>query len=89
MANLFTDSFFRRQMGKIKAELGIDEAQLEKYRKTVKKRIDYVKDFKPETDSEEKDWPGFERDVFHDLPEYRSRDDEPSDYNIFRQSKVK
>ncbi|MGE0084816.1 MAG: N-6 DNA methylase [Desulfococcaceae bacterium] len=89
MANLFTDSFFRKQMEKIKAELGIDESQLEKYRETVQKRIDYVIDFNPETDSEEKDWPGFERDVFHDLLGYRIKDDDPSDYNIFRQSKVK
>ncbi|MGE0085284.1 MAG: DNA methyltransferase [Desulfococcaceae bacterium] len=89
MANLFTDSFFRKQMGKIKAELGIDDAQLEKYRETVMKRIAYVNDFNPETDSEEKDWPGFERDVFHDLLGYKIKDDDPQDYHIFRQSKVK
>ncbi|MGE0083886.1 MAG: DNA methyltransferase [Desulfococcaceae bacterium] len=89
MANLFTDSFFRKQMGRIKAELGIDDARMEEYAKIVQKRVDYVKDFNPDTDSEEKDWPGFERDVFHDLLGYNIKDDDPSDYHIFRQSKVK
>ena len=89
MANLFTDSFFRKQMGKIKAELCIDEARLENCAEIIEKRIAYVKDFNPETDSEEKDWPGFERDVFHDLLGYKIKDDDPSDYHIFRQSKVK
>ena len=89
MANLFTDSFFRKQMGKIKAELGMDEAQIEEYIKTVQKRVAYVNDFNPETDSEEKDWPEFERDVFRDLLGYKIKGDDPSDYNVSRQKRIK
>ncbi|MEZ4524623.1 MAG: TaqI-like C-terminal specificity domain-containing protein [Desulfobacterales bacterium] len=89
MANLFTDTFFRKQMGKIKAELGIDEAQIEKYIKIVQKRADYLNSFDPEKNSEEKDWPGFEKDVFRDLLGYKITDDDPSDYNVSRQKRIK
>ncbi len=89
MANLFTDSFFRKQMEKIRAELGIDEAQIEEYKNIVQKRVAYVNDFNTETDSEERNWPGFEKDVFRDLLGYKIKDDDPSDYHLFRQSKVK
>ncbi|MDM8522363.1 TaqI-like C-terminal specificity domain-containing protein [Desulfococcaceae bacterium HSG8] len=89
MDNLFTDSFFNKQMNKIRADLAIDDAALSQYKEIIKKRIEYVNNFNPEEGGEEKDWPGFEKHVFRDLLGYSIKDDSPSDYNISRQKKIK
>ncbi|QTA79682.1 Type I restriction enzyme R protein N-terminal domain-containing protein [Desulfonema limicola] len=89
MANIFTDSFFSKQMKKLRAELGLDDAKISEYKKIVQRRIEYVNDFDPEEGGEEKDWPGFEKHVFRDLLGYRIKDDFPYDYNVLRQKKIK
>ncbi|GBC63279.1 hypothetical protein DENIS_4273 [Desulfonema ishimotonii] len=89
MQNLFTDSFFRKQKDQLRAELGVDDAALTACRDIIRKRIEYVDNFDPKADSEERDWPGFEKDVFRDLLGYALKDDSPSVYNVFRQKRVR
>jgi len=89
MQNLFTDSFFRKQKKTLKSELRFDNETLKTCREIVLRRIDYVKNFDPGDDSEEKDWPGFEKDVLRDLLGYAIKDDSPWDYNVFRQRSIR